>query len=48
MQVAVMPAEYGSWQEARSDLVMEAKKVSRARLRPTRAWTHARPALGSR
>ena len=32
MNVAVMPAEYGSWQEARSDLVMEAKKPLKAQM----------------
>lgn len=32
MQVHVMPAEYGSWQEARADLVMEAKKPLKAQM----------------
>ena len=30
--VSVMPAEYGSWQEARADLVMEAKKPLKAQM----------------
>ena len=33
MQVSVMPAEYGSWQEARADLVLEAKKPLKAQMR---------------
>ena len=30
--VSVMPAEYGSWQEARADLVLEAKKPLKAQM----------------